>query len=241
MLGERIGFKNLLGRGAARASLVEDLRLGPNIRAVKAHAYRNVTHQRHAELVEFLAHGPPLRHRHPLDVVEIADETVEAARIGGVQRAVPIASGLGILVLGGPVGKNLVVVIPRSKRAKERVVTEPLTLLHDEFFKLPDARAFRLLKIFESGGEQLLLHRLDLRVLHLPFAEQFDAVLVGDFFEIGFREIGQPAGVCGQRAGLVGNRADEIVGAVVVAGFVDGEDLDQAETFFGGPTREFHE
>ena len=243
VLGEGVGLENLLRRGAARAGLVENPGLGPNIGAVNAHADRDVAHEGDAEFVECGADRPPLRDGDPLDIAEKRFLLLEAGALPFVERPLPLACGCGGAVLLGPVVHHLVPAVPNGEGAEKGIVGDPLLLLGKEFFEIPHAAAggLRFAQVLETRAEGFAFHRLHGGVAHGAVFERGRIVFFRDRRELRIVDVGQPFGPDGKRDRLVGDRAEDIVGAVVRTGLVHGEDLDQPEAFFRSPGGEFHE
>ena len=180
---------------------------------------------------------------YPLDIAEKIDLLVKKLRLLLIQCGQPLARGLRTAVLLGPVARHFIVVVPSDQGAEERVGFQPLRFGFPESLKLRHPRAASLStpEIFVPQREQFPLERLHRAVAHRPLAQRSGIVFFGHTRKILFRDIRQPLRTHGQRDRFVGDRTDDIVGAVIRTRFVDGQNLNKPETLLRSPCRQLDE
>ena len=140
------------------------------------------------------------------------------------------------LVLGDPFVPERVVAVFVEQRAEKRIAGQPAHVVLDEGLEFVRDVGAGLeidgLELDVGVGQNLELELLDLAVGD-GTALQLRADIIGDHLGQHFRQqAGHLLGRDGEINRIDRHGADRVVGAVVVAGLVDGEDLEQAELLF---------
>ena len=179
----------------------------------------------------------------PLNIAEKIYLLVEKLSLLFIQRGQPLVRGLRHAVLFRPVACDFIVVVPINQSAEERIGFEPLSfgLLKGLELCAPRRASLRTPEIFVPQREQFSLERLDGTVAHRTLAQRGDIMFFCNTRKILLGDIRQPLRAHGQRDRLVGDRTNDIVGTVVGPRFVNGQNLNEPETFFRSPCRKLDE
>ena len=195
------------------------MRVREDIGAVVVHADGDVPHEAHADLRAVGAQLPPLREGDPLH-----------PRVVGGLRSLGIDAGARI---GGPVVPQLVAVLV-DERAEDGVVLQPRGLGLAKGRE--GLRAGLVLAETRKGElEQLRLHAACGGEVHQIAAEVLFGLRRRD---IGRRELRQRVERDFQQHRIERHGADGVVGAVVRPGFIDRQQLHEADAMLCRPVHE---
>ena len=142
-----------------------------------------------------------------------------------------------------PAREILHAVVGLKKDAVERVVGEPRGVLIQEPSEELGASPASVPLVEAPPGrlEQLALEGLHLTVVHRARAQGGEVALFRDPPVLGRGQFREPRGVGRDRRGIEREGAQHIVGAVVAARLVHGEDLHRAEVVSRRPLDHFRE
>ena len=136
-------------------------------------------------------------------------------------------------MLGRPAVPGGEAAVLLHQHAEQGVVGQPVGVLHQERAELQRALGFAvempLEEALEGGFEQLALERLDAGIIDRPAAQFGQQLRAGQLLEFRRRQIGNVARRYGDGGRLDGQRAEGVVGAVVVADLVDGQGLEDVQ------------
>ena len=88
---------------------------------------------------------------------------------------------------------------------------------------------------FECLGEERVFQSADMVILHGTAAEGLEVITSEDLLGIRRQKVGQARGAEVERERFQRHGADGIVGTVIAADGIDGEELHESETRSGGP------
>src|SRR5262249_27240498 len=147
----------------------------PNVRAVASDAEWNITHQINLLRLRVGLDVLPLRESNPLNVSK--EELLSAQLITSLlgQRQHPSPRTTRAAVLGLPAIPGGGASIRLHQDAKQRVVGEPVGVLHEECAELRGTIGFFVEVLFqetrESGFKQFALEGFDLWIIHRASAD----------------------------------------------------------------------